>query len=209
MQASQIHPDTLNHYEGLVRTTASLYVTIMAAGAMDFEDICQVLRVRVWKALEAFDERRLVGKAKACREGDHSCRCPRCRFVFMCVRNQGKDLVKRGRDSRTINDLHIEDVAPTINGNGADRDAFELRYLSTDDEQVFMSVLEEPPIVPSTLSLDERRVLKMLFNDYRQAEIAPILRLSQSQVKTAVKGIRAKMADWCPSATETPVPLAA
>lgn len=209
MQASQIDPDTLTHYEGLVRKTASRYVSIMAAGAMDFDDICQVLRVAVWRALGAFDEDRLVGKkARPHEEGDHACRCPRCLYVFMCVRNQGKDLVKRGRESRDINGLHIEDVAPAINGNGAIRDAFELRYLSADDEQVFMAVLGDPPIVPSTLSSDERRVLKLMFNDYRQAEIAPILRLSQSQVKTAVKGIRAKMADWRPSA-EIPVPLAA
>jgi RNA polymerase sigma factor (sigma-70 family) len=183
MSSSQAN--TLDYYEGLVRATAGRYESIMAGAAMDFDDICQVLRVAVWKALSAFDERKATQPIHG--------------YVFMCVRNRAKDLVKYRTPEHMARDpLLIEDVAPTVNGNGVIRDAFELRYLSADEEQAFMSVLEEPPLVPSTLTSNERRVLKLMYHDYRQVEIAPILDLSPDQVKAAVKGIREKMADWCP-----------
>lgn len=187
-----ITPDDLAHYEGLVHSTAARYVSVMAGAAMDFDDICQVLRIKVWKALEVYDPTRWAD---------------RDRYVFMCVRNQGKDLVKRRTPDHIARDsLMIEDVAPTVNGNGAIRDAFELRYLSSDEEQSYMDVLEEPPMIPSTLTSNERRVLKLLYHEFRQAEMAPILKLSPSQVKGCVKGIRAKMADWAPDEAE---PIAA
>lgn len=192
MQTSHVtHSDRLASYEGLVRSTASRYVSIMHGAAMDFEDICQVLRIAVWRALESFDG----AKATQPLEG----------YVFMCVRNQAKDLVKRRNNGR-FDSLSIEDVAPTVNGNGAIRDAFELRYMSHDEEQALMEVLEEPPLVPSTLTHNERRVLTLMYHRYRQVEIGPLLGLTSSQVKSAVKAIREKMADWHPSHGE---PIAA
>jgi len=155
---------------------------------MDFDDICAVLRIKVWKALEAYDPDRWAD-----RDG----------YVFMCVRNQGKDLVKRRTPEHIARDaLYIEDVAPVHhdspreNNNGI-RDAFELRYLSMNGE-AFDKVIEEPLRLPNTLTTNERRVLMLLYLEHRQAEIAPILGLTPSKVKACVKGIREKMADWMP-----------
>lgn len=194
MQGAHTEPDSIAHYEGLVRSSASRYVSIMAGKGMDFDDICQVFRIKVWKALEAYDPTR--------------CRTSLEKWVFLCVRNEGKDLVKRRHPE--FDALHIEDVAPVrdiATSMPSPRDAFEMRYLSADEDSAFEAVLNDKPHVPNTLNHNERRVLILMYNEYRQAEIGPKLNLSPGQVKTAVKGIRAKMADWCP--TQEPTPVAA
>lgn len=186
-------PDTdIAHYEGLVRSTASRYVSIMAGAAMDFEDICQVLRIKVWKALEAYDPAR--------------CNKDRRSFVFMCVRNQGKDLVKRRAEDRELNSLHIEDVAPTVNGNGAVRDRFEMRYLQSAEDVALRSALEEAPLIPSTLSTNERRVLAYLYVGYGPTEIVADSGLSKPVVTRAIRAIREKMSDWKPTTDRESTP---
>ena len=76
--------DQIAGYEGLVRATAARYVGKVEA--MDFDDICSVLRIKVWQALVKFDP----AKCRTNEEG----------FVFMCVRNRCKDLVKRQKPER-------------------------------------------------------------------------------------------------------------
>lgn len=186
----------IRHYEGLVRKTASMYANIVEE---DFDDICSLLRIKVWQALLAFDP------AKA--------RQPKDAYVFMCVKNRVKDLVKKVRR----NDIYIEDIAPTegthmrenvggqINGQ---RDRFESKYLVALEEQVFGDL--DKPLIPSTLSGRERTVLAYLYLDYPQAEIAEVMEVSRKEVATSVRGIRTKMDDWRPTpAAEDQVPLAA
>lgn len=174
-------PHRVEFYEGLVRKTASRYVGIVQE---DYEDLCQILRLKCWRALESFDP----AKASQPVQG----------YVFSCVRNQVKDLLKRKRR----NDLYIEDIAPKgkIDGEVGLRDSFEARYLRSDEERAFAEVLGDTPLIPSTLTTRERTVLVCLYLEYGHTDIAESLDLTKRDVSRAVKGIREKMADWKPSA---------
>lgn len=166
----------------------------------DFEDVCQVLRVKIWKALLAFEPDRYprgrLGKA-------------RDSFIFGCVRNAVKDLVKRQREQA----LFIEDVAPspsvthqvggrTAGHESGPRDAFELRYLSAPSEESFGSIDEGHLVLPNTLTSDERRVLLHMYIGFSQTETAEELGIDRQKVISIVRLIRRKMADWRPSAPQ-------
>jgi DNA-directed RNA polymerase specialized sigma24 family protein len=112
------------------------------------------------------------------------------RYVFMCVKNECKDIVKKVRRG----DVYIEDQRGEVDS----LDRFEARYLRADHEQVFGDVDEGMPLIPSTLSAVERRVVVMLYRDYSQAEIARALGLRRNQMERVVRSIREKMADWKP-----------
>jgi len=179
-------PKLLAHYEGLVRKTAAMYEGIVED---DFDDICQLLRIKVWRALVAFDPT----KARQTRD----------QYVFMCLRNRVKDLVKKVRR----NELYIEDVAP-INGDENElRDWFEARYLIVAEADVFGEL--DKPLIPSTLTEGERRIVAYLYLDYSQVEIAEAEEMSVKEVATQVGGIREKMADWHPSPREVEQAVAA
>ena len=45
-------PDTLRHYEGLIFRTARFAAPLVED---DFEDVQQVLRIKCWRALLAYD----------------------------------------------------------------------------------------------------------------------------------------------------------
>lgn len=180
-------------YEGLCRKTAAKYVNIVQE---EYEDLLQILRLKCWRALESFDP------AKS--------RVPVQNYVFSCVRNQIKDLLKRefaeDGSRRRQPDLYIEDIAPT-QGDGAmsdhwsgPRQGFEMQYLREDEERAFAEVLSETPLIPSTLTGSEQRVLTCLYLEYGQAEIAEVLVISRREVARCVKAIKEKMADWKPSA---------
>lgn len=172
-------PELLAHYEGLVRKTASRYVGVVED--MDFDDLCQVFRVKVFRALLSFDPTRS--------------RLPRDRYVFSCIRNQAKDLIRKKRRD----ELFIEDVAPKVNGNGEVRDHFELRYLQVTEDQAYDEVLASPPSIPNTLTRNERELLVLLYNGYCQDEMVERVGIPKREVAAGLKAIREKMADWKPS----------
>lgn len=197
----------LAQYEGLVVSTARRYESLLAKLGYDVEDIAQILRVKVWQAIAAFDEQRVTTTVTRCNHVP-DCKCSRCRYVFMCIRNRAKDLVKTTNRHRATEEFSfIDDVAPAINGNGEVRDAFELRYLSVEEERAFASSLEPPPLIPSTLTAFQRNVLVLRFHDYKPREIAALLDVRRSRVDDATKAIKAKMADWRP--TQEPTAVAA
>lgn len=150
------------------------------------EDIQQVLRIRAWKAIRAYNPEKARGMN-------------RDRYVFMCVKDGSKDLGKRKRRG----ELFIEDVAPTsvTSDEGVDTvtDRFHARYLSTDHDQVFGEVDDGEIHLPNTLTSRERGVLGLMRDHYRQGEIAEMLGVSKREVESAVRGIRTKLADWRPS----------
>jgi RNA polymerase sigma factor (sigma-70 family) len=185
----QISDIDVAHYEGLVRKTASIYVNVVEE---DYEDICQILRIKAWRALVSFDP------AKS--------RTGRDRYVFSCIKNQCKDLVKKKKRG----ELFIEDVAPANSntGNGVIRDAFEQRYMMLTQEEAFAMIEDETPFLPSTLSNGEREVIGLLVLDFDYGEISRICKISRKDVATVVRGIREKMADWRPGATDPPQPIA-
>src|SRR3954470_7263330 len=75
-------PNVLRLYEGLIFSTARRYSIFVEE---DLEDIQQILRVKVFRALESYDG----AKAPPRTDG----RSPRDAYVFQCVRNQAKDLL--------------------------------------------------------------------------------------------------------------------
>lgn len=178
-------PNQVEYYEGLVRKTASMYEGIVGE---EFEDLAQIFRFKVWRALESYDPKRATQTTQG--------------YVFSCVRNQVKDLLKKKRHD----DLYIEDIAPLNDldpaGRTTARDHFESQYLSEREDEAFAEILKELPLIPSTLTVMERRVLVCLYLEYGQAEIAETLTLSRREVARRVKSIKDKMADWSPSNSE-------
>lgn len=181
----------ISAYEGLIFATAARYVDIVDD---DLDDIRQVLRLKVWKALMAYD-----GARSALEEE---------RFVFGCLRNQVKDILKsqaRRNDARGGRQLYVEDF------DGSYREQLEHVHLSESDDVVYAQVEDEPLRLPSTLTEMESSVVVLLMLDLRQAEIAVRLGISRKRVRSAQESIRAKMSDWCPdgAAAEEPTPVAA
>lgn len=178
---STAKPTDITFYEGLIRKTASMYVLYVDE---EFEDIVSIFRIKVWRALAAYDPSRS--------------RMPVERYVFSCVKNQAKDLLKRRR--RT--DVYIADQSFD---DGAE-DSFERQYLAVSADEVYELAEEGPPLIPSTLTDVERQVVGLLYLTYSQRESADRLGLTRPQMERAMRSIRVKMADWAPP---VPVPVAA
>lgn len=170
-------PYTVEFYEGLVRKTAGMTFPLVED---EYEDIVQILRLKCWRALESYDPARATQTVQG--------------YVFMCVRNQVKDLMKKKRRD----ELYIEDQ------RGAGDDHFDALYLI--DDQGYEGVEAELPLIPNSLSDLERRVLALLYEGYKQREVALRLAVPRGEVERAVKAIRIKMGDWRPTSQEAEVP---
>lgn len=192
-------PKVLRHYEGLIFTTAQL---ILARGVegMDSEDVQQLLRIKLYRALLAYDPAR----SRMTRDG----------YVFMCLRDKRKDL----ENLKRYGEVFIEDVARPAASDGErleSHDAFDERYLSSSQEQVYGSVEDEGLHLPSTLTPPERALVQLLYRDYRQTEAGRLLGLDKREVEKLMRSIRLKMADWRPTPPtdiadpELPTPVAA
>lgn len=177
----------VEHYEGLVYKTAQRIAPYVE---LEFEDIQQELRVKVFSSLRSYDPARS--------------KMPPDRFVFSCVYNRSKDLLKRRRQ----NLLHIEDF---YGRHYNARDEFDSRYLSADEDQAFSGVLDEGVVLPNTLSDEELAVVFLLWHDYSRAEVARHLKIPRRRVDEVLLAVRGKMADRRPSASgaATAPPLAA
>jgi RNA polymerase sigma factor (sigma-70 family) len=184
---SKTTPTDIAHYEGLVRKTAALYVNHVE---LDYDDIVQVLRIKVWRALEAHDPRKVKTQTLE-------------RFIFMCVKNQCKDLIRR----RHRGEVYLEDLIPDDAGTDW---AEWMVQLSADHEQTYGAVEDDELFIPSTLTGIERAIVAWLYLDRTQKEVAGLLGLTRAEMERAVKVIRQKMADWQPSPRTTvtiPVPI--
>lgn len=188
-------PQMMSHYEGLVRTTASLCAPFVEE---DFDDICQFLRYKVWKALESFNP----DKLRVHVTGSRAIATARDKYVYSCVQNGKKDVLKKKRHGI----LFIEDLAPIEDSDARgghhtlSRSYFEERYLAVDN--AFAHLEEELPTIPSTLTEREKAVVLLLYLDFKPAEIALRTGLARKEITTMLKGIREKMADWNPSPAE-------
>jgi RNA polymerase sigma factor (sigma-70 family) len=149
-------------YEGLVRKTAAMIAPVVQE---DYEDIVAILRIKVWRALVAFDPARA--------------RQPVERYVFMCVTNQKKDLLKRKRRLEVPLD-----------------DEYDVRI---DSDVVYSEVEDATPVIPCTLNTLERDLVARLYLGYTERQVAGLLGLTRSQMERALEGVRIKMADWRPS----------
>jgi RNA polymerase sigma factor (sigma-70 family) len=193
----------MGHYEGLVRKTSSRYYSVLN---YDFEDLCQVFRLKVFQALKAYDPKR----SRMCEE----------KFVFGCLRNRVKDLLRQLRarvDAGWREPSFIEDVAPRRGHSPEEvRDAFEHHYMASTEEAVYADIYREIPTIPSTLNKQERRIVALLYVGFNQPEIAERLGVPRAEITRVVQGVRIKLADWNPGSqiptpeTELiPIPIAA
>lgn len=174
----------LTYYEGLIYKTSQM---LAAVTELEADDIAQLLRIKAWKALNAFDPSR--------------CRTTRRKYVFMCIKDQGKDVLKKKRRG----ELYIEDLAQTETDKGSLqlRDSFDERYLSSSHDSVYGTVDEDDVLIPSTVTRFEKRVLLLLYTgDYKQGEIASRLRAEKREVEKAIRSLRIKFSDWAPGPDE-------
>jgi DNA-directed RNA polymerase specialized sigma24 family protein len=170
----------VRRYEGLVRATANRIAPFVE---MPLEDIEQRLRIKVWRALVTFDS--AIGR-------------PEDQYVLSCVFNEKKDILALRRRG----ELPLDAMLTPEDRKRNRGDAFEEQYLSVAAEQVYASIEEDDLTLPSTLSHLELRVVTRLYAQRYQTEIALELGLSKGEMEKAMRSIRAKLADWRPSASE-------
>lgn len=176
---AQVTDSMIAYYEGLVRRTAARYEPHCEE---DFEDICQLFRVKAWKALESYDPSKVKARLDTRGAVEH-----RDAYVYACIKNQGKDLVKKVRR----NLAYLEDFA--------DR---QHTLMITGEDEVH-GVLRDMPVLPSTLSPQERQVVTLLYLDFDNGEIASCMNVQRQTIVRQVRRIREKMADWKPTAIQT------
>lgn len=180
-------PEVLRHYEGLVLKTAA--IVKRSGSEEDFDDIAQVLRIKVYRALLRWDP--AIKDQQA--------------YVFMCVRDQAKDLVKkRRRHDSYIEDLVTEPPSDALMGISSVSNEFEQRHLATDRDEVYGLVDEGMALIPNTLTRLEVEIVCLLYRDYKQSEVARELRIGKREMERAMRSIRTKMADWQPTPATSP-----
>lgn len=176
----------ITYYEGLVRKTASIYAARIQE---DYEDICSILRIKVWRALETYDPARSSQPVE--------------RYVFGCVTNQIKDLLKRKRRTEVF---WLDMPNAQVEDDYRARFPTETALLQVSDEEVYAEVERETPVIPSTLSRTEREVVLRLYVGLNQREVGSAVGLTRSEMERVVRSIRTKMADWRPTvAVEQPL----
>jgi hypothetical protein len=91
------------------------------------------------------------------------------------------------------------------------RDSFEKRYLSTPPEQM-IEAFECRGLVPAGISREAKTVLLLLYLEYQQVEIAPLLGITLSRVKGLVAELREHLEALRPEAaapvSRLPEPIA-
>lgn len=167
MQRRLPHPP-VERYEGLIFTHS---LRVLGRVDDDLDDIRQQYRIKVWTALVAYDPER--------------CRTDVDRFVFFCLKNAEKDMLKRRRRP----EVSLETADPSE------------RQGAVDAEVVYAQVEAEQPLLPSTLSGLEVRAVVLLYRGYRQTEAARRLGIDARAMKRTVRSIRDKMADWKPDSS--------
>lgn len=186
------HTD-ISHYRALVHKTASLILghleVVGAPWAIedDFDDLVQTLWIKCWRAMGTYD----AEKSRMTQDT----------YVFMCMTNQVKDIRKRRRRGGVslealTDDLGLESV-----------DQVAIAHLQVDCEVVYAEVEDTEPLLPNTLSVEELAILALLAQDYRQTEAAVLLGIEKRDMERAMRSIRAKMADWKPTAEALIAPI--
>lgn len=178
----------IGRYEGLIFRHA---IRIEHIVEIELDDIRAIYRIKTWYALERYDSGR--GGGLACARTNGGCRCARCRFVFMCLKNMEKDLLKRVRRREIL----LEDAAPSSQPQSRDR--FEQQHgLAISHDEVYGEV-EDDLLLPSTLTRGERATVLALIDGATQADIRREAGLSRGEMDRVMMSIRSKMADWKPS----------
>jgi len=191
MDTTHVKPNRhISHYEGLVRSTAAIIEPWVED---EFDEICNFLREKVWKALEAFSRKRVITTAKYSPDQQLE------RFVNACVQNGKKDVLKKKRRGW----LYIEDMLAN-QGTGDEsqhelHDSFASRYMVEPD--TFAGKEPEPLVVPACLEGPERQVAAMLYEEFKTDEIAAAMGLRRGDVRGLLETIQVKLrlAGYAPS----------
>lgn len=168
---------SVTRYEGLIFKTARRIVDVVEE---DLEDIQQILRLKAWQALNSYNPARS--------------RLSQDAYVFACLMNQKKDILKRKR----------LDVAFNIEVLAGDeslprRERFEMHYLALESDTAYVEIEAEIPLIPSTLTRLERTIVVYLYTERTPTETARALGLKRIEMEECMGSIRTKFADWAPS----------
>lgn len=178
MQRRQPHPP-VERYEGLIFTHA---LRIVGFVDDDLDDLRQLYRIKVWKVLTQHADR---GRLRP-KQGE-TLDAALDRFVFTCLKNMEKDLLKRRRRP----EMSLDAMEPNSRLESGS---------SVDHEAVYGGVEEEALVLPNTLSGLEVRTVVLLYRGYRQSEAARRLGIDSRKMKRVMRSVRDKMADWRPDA---------
>lgn len=159
-------------YEGLCRRFASNVFGFVPD--VDFDDLCQLYRLKAWRALRSYDRAHDAGLTEY-------------RYVQMCLKNLEKDL--KNRVWRPVG--YIEDLRPQS------RDQVELDLLSSSADQVFAEV-EDEPLDLAELDPLEVEIVVRLYVGWSQADVARRLGIEKHVMTRAMRSIRLKLQDWRP-----------
>lgn len=198
----------LRHFDGLVIETTR---QIIATGVeLEFDDVAQLLRIKVWHAVEKFDAERAAASKFLSHARDRHGRSPLERFVYGCVANMRKDIEKRPRRfNQSIEGIRDRSTAKFDRFGGVAlmgiADWFDLRYLSVDHEDVFGEVEGDDPPLPSTLTEVERQVVGLRLDGLMLMEIDRELGLSRGERERVMRSVREKLADWRPDRAGAPL----
>jgi DNA-directed RNA polymerase specialized sigma24 family protein len=185
----------VREYEGLCRRMAASVVGLVPD--LDYDDLVQLYRVKVWRALPAYDARHRAGMTEY-------------RWVIMCLKNYEKDLKARvRRDVPFIEDLAGDRLGDSENARLESRDAFEARLMSSSADEVYAEVEEERLLLPSTLSRLEAQIVVRLYIGFRQVDVERWLGIEKNAMTRAMRSIRRKLEDWRPPAEVLEPPAAA
>jgi len=185
----------LTAFEGLIFRTAAMYAPLLDD---EVEDVQQVLRLNVWQAAVSFDGSRVRKHSKLSAKEQLE------RYVFMCLRNRVKDLLKgqeRLNARRNGRQLFIEELTD-------DLDYFNGQYLAAEDQDI-EALVQDVIELPSTLSRMERDLVALLLLDMSRTEISLRLKLTPKKVLAAHRSIQVKLSDWGSPDLELPEVLVA
>jgi DNA-directed RNA polymerase specialized sigma24 family protein len=180
-------------YEGLVIKTAQMFAELVG---LEIDDMKQELRLKVVKALRAYDSERSKQTERA--------------FVYSCVANLVKDFKRdAARRSGRLDFTYIDGF-----GLAGVADLFEFRHTCASHDEIFGMVEEGTFVMPATVTSREEEIIYLLVIGYTGTEIADRLDVDYAIVENTMRMLRRKLADWRPMKPEprvipTPLPLAA
>ena len=157
----------IRDYEGLVISTAALLVDDCDE---DFEDIAQILRITVHRAILSYD----TGKARQTIQ----------KYVFQCVFNRRKDIGSRRRRPEVSLDARLE---REHEDGGQHTEARYLRYEDTN----YALAEDEPVRLPSTLDELEVRIIMLSLRHLNQTVSSSPPRTARTAVRSVTRMSRA------------------
>lgn len=168
-------------------TTARMFATQVG---WEEDDMAQMLRLKVWKAVASFDPSRGLSLE---------------RHVFGAITNRIKDFkrdaareVKR-RDRYGVMFLHIEDMRSAYDDRNVSRqEAFDARYNFAERDEVYGVIEEGKFVLPAGVTDREASVLVLLMHELSKTEIALRLGIPKPVVYECIDALRQKFADWAP-----------